>query len=255
MFRFKNKFTAIILIMIFIIGVTVNLNAQNQKVWNGNSSVFRIDTTVNLTSVVTWSYTLGFPSTSSRIDGGGARKGTSTFTWGNTTASMLRDTIKSFETVNGCSGNIVNKPIDVYPKPIVSLGVNDTICLGATLGTKILTVSNYSVIGGASNLGEFAITFELRSGSTSGTNVLGFPVTLNTTSGIISITSIPTSGLPAGTYYLVITGFASNLSATLNNPAPGSYARGNADATLAAILTNYIIYIRPNFSTPPIQPY
>ena len=74
--------------MFFIIGVTVNLKAQNQKVWNGNTSVFRIDTTVNLTSVVSWSLTLGFPSTSSRIDGGGARKGTSTITWGNTTAAI-----------------------------------------------------------------------------------------------------------------------------------------------------------------------
>lgn len=255
MTRFKNKYTLIILIIFFIIGVTVNLQAQNQKVWNGNTSVFRIDTTVNLTSVVTWSYTLGFPSTSSRVDGGGARKGTTTITWGNTTAAMFRDTIKSFETVNGCSGNIVNKPIDVYPKPIVSLGANDTICLGATLGTKTLTVSNFSVIGGASNLGEFAITYELRSGSTAGVNVLGFPVTLNTTSGIISITSIPSSSLPAGTYFLVLTGFASNVSATLNNPAPGSYARGNASATLAAIPTNYLINIRPNFSTPAIQPY
>jgi len=65
----------------------------------------------------------------------------------------------------------------------------------------------------------------------------------------------PISGLPAGTYYFVITGFASNLISTINNPAPGSYARGNAAATLAAIPTNYHINIRPNFSTPAIQPY
>ena len=109
---------------------------------------------------------------------------------------------------------------------------------------KINIVSNFSVIGGASNLGEFAITYELRSGSTAGVNVLGFPVTLNTTSGIISITSIPSSSLPAGTYFFVLTGFASNVSATLNNPAPGSYAMANASATLAAIPTNYLINIR-----------
>lgn len=250
-----NKLLSIIILAIILLGAINILQAQNQKVWNGNTSNFRIDTTVNATSLVTWSLTLGSGSTSSKVDGGGSRVGNTTATWGNSTAAMIRDTIKAFETLNGCTSSLVNKPIDVYPKPVVSLGTNDTICLGATVSTKTLTVSNYSAIGGASNLGEFAITFELRSGSTSGTNVLGIPVTLNTTSGVISISSIPSASLPTGTYYLVITGFASNVSATSNNPAPGSYARGNAAATLAAIPTNYLIYIRPNFSTPAIQAY
>lgn len=231
-----------------------NSFAQNQKTWNGNTSGFRIDTTVNAGSQVTWNLTLGAGSASSKLDGGG-RSGLTTVTWGNTTAAMIRDTIKAFETLFGCTSNLVNKPIDVYPKPVVSVSVNDTLCIGASLGTKTLSVSNYATIGGASNLGEFNITYELRSGSTSGTNVLGTAVTLPTTSGSISLTSIPTSSLSAGTYYLVITGFASNLSATASNPAPGSYAGGNAAATLAAIPTNYLIYVRPAITTPTIQAY
>jgi len=250
-----NKLASIIILAIIIMCSFNTLQAQNQKAWNGNTNGFRIDSTVNATSVVTWSLILGSGSTSSKVDGGGSRVGNTTTTWGNATAAMIRDTVKAFETLNGCTSSLVNKPIDVYPKPVVSLGTNDTICLGATLGTKTLSVSNYSAIGGASNLGEFAITFELRSGSTSGTNVLGVPVTLPTTLGAISISSIPSSGLSAGTYYLVVTGFVSNVSATSNNPAPGSYASGNAAATLAAIPTNYLIYIRPNITTPAIQAY
>lgn len=253
-YNFKN-IASYLFILFISIGSYNHLQAQNQKAWNGNTGGFRIDTTVNATSVVTWSLTLGSGSTTSKVDGGGSRVGNTTTTWGNATAAMIRDTIKAFETLNGCTSSLVNKPIDVYPKPVVSLGTNDTICLGATLGTKTLSVTNYSAIGGSSNLGEFAITFELRSGSTSGTNVLGVPVTITTTAGVISIASIPTSGLIAGTYYLVVTGFASNVSATSNNPAPGSYASGNAAATLAAIPTNYLIYIRPNFTTPAIQAY
>lgn len=228
--------------------------AQNQKVWTGNISGFRIDTTINSNSAVNWNLTLGTGSSSSKVDGGG-RKGLTTVTWGNGTAAMIRDTIKANETLNGCNSSLVNKPIEVYPTPLVSLGFRDTICLGAVLGTKTLTVSNYGIIGGASNLGEFNITFELRRDSLLGTNVLGIPVTLPTVAGSISIASIPSSTLGTGTYYLVITGFASNVSAASNNPAPGSYASGNALLTLAAIPTNYTIHIRPVVTTPIIQAY
>ncbi len=244
-------------IIALVVGFTAFGNvlfAQNQKAWSGNTNGFRIDTTVNSGSQVTWNLTLGSGSTSSKVDGGG-RKGLTTVTWGNTTAAMVRDTIKAFETLNGCTSGIVNKPIDVYPKPVVSVSINDTLCIGASLGTKTLTVSNYAAIGGASNLGEFNITFELRSGSTSGPNALGIPITLPTVGGSISISSIPAASLPAGTYYLVITGFASNITATASNPAPGSYAGGNAAATLAAIPTNYAIHIRPAITTPAIQAY
>ncbi len=251
-----KKFAAkLVSFTLLILGFCIHLQAQNQKAWNGNTGGFRIDTTVNNNSVVTWSLTLGSGSSSSKIDGGGARVGLTTVTWGNTTSAMIRDTVKAFETLNGCTSSLVNKPVQVYPKPTVSISVNDTICVGGSLGTKTLTVSNYSAIGGASNLGEFAITFELRIGSTIGTNVLGIPVTMTTTTGAITLPAIPASSFVAGTYYLVITGFASNVTASTNNPAPGSYASGNAAATLAAIPTNYLVYIRPIITSPIIQAY
>jgi hypothetical protein len=254
MIQKKSSFLSKIFLFSILITFYFNSFAQNQKTWNGNTSGFRIDTTVNAGSQVTWILTLGAGSTSSKLDGGG-RSGLTTVTWGNTTAAMIRDTIKAFETLDSCTSNLVNKPIDVYPKPIVSVSNNDTLCIGSSLGTQTLTVSNYAIIGGASNLGEFNITYELRSGSTSGTNVLGTPVILTTTTGSISLTSIPTASLSAGTYYLVITGFASNLAATASNLAPGSYAGGNAPATIAAIPTNYAIHIRPAITTPAIQAY
>jgi hypothetical protein len=254
MIQKKSSFLSKIFLLTILTIFYFNSFAQNQKTWNGNTSGFRIDTTVNAGSQVTWILTLGAGSTSSKLDGGG-RSGLTTVTWGNTTAAMIRDTIKAFETLDSCMSSLVNKPIDVYPKPTVTVGTNDTICLNAVLGTKTLNVSNYATIGGASNLGEFNITYELRSDSTSGTTVLGSSSTLLTTSGSISLTSIPTSSLSAGIYYLVITGFASNVTATASNPAPGSYAGGNAPATIAAIPTNYAIHIRPAITTPAIQAY
>lgn len=251
---FTNLNFKIMLLVVVVITFSNQLIAQNQKAWTGNTSGFRIDTTVNSNSAVNWNLTLGVGSTSSKVDGGG-RKGLTTVTWGNGTAAMIRDTIKANESINGCNSSLVNKPIDVYPTPIVSLGLSDTICLGAVIGTKTLSVSNYGAIGGISNLGEFNITFELRSGSLAGPNVLGIPVTLSTTAGSISISSIPSASLSAGTYYLVITGFSSTVAAATNNPAPGSFASGNAAATLAAIPTNYTIFIRPVVTTPIIQAY
>jgi len=253
-----NLQTTIKTIILFIVIALFSngVIAQNQKAWNGNSGGFRIDTTINSSSQVTWSFTLGSGSTTSKVDGGG-RGGLTTVTWGNTTSAMIRDTIKAYETLNGCSSSLVNKPVDVYPKPVVSIGTNDTLCIGATLSSKTLTVTNFSAIGGSSNLGEFIITVDVRSGSTTGASIIGGPITLPsaTSSGVISVPSIPTGSLTAGTYYLVITNFASNVTASSNNPAPGSYASGNSAATVAAIPTNYIIYIRPAITTPAIQAY
>ncbi len=251
----QNAFKTILSFIVIILFSNVVL-AQNQKAWNGNIGGFRIDTTINSSSQVTWSLTLGAGSTTSKVDGGG-RKGLTTVTWGNATSAMIRDTIKAFETLNNCTSNLVNKPIDVYPKPVVSIGVNDTLCVGGTLSSKTLTVSNFSSIGGASNLGEFNITVDLRIGSTTGLSAIGGPVALPsaTSSGVISVPAIPTGSLPTGTYYLVITNFASNVAAATNNPAPGSYASGNSAATVSAIPTNYIVYIRPAFTTPIIQAY
>lgn len=252
-FNYKSVFS---IFFVSVILFTNNLMAQNQKAWNGNIGGFRIDTTINSSSQVTWSLTLGSGSTTTKVDGGG-RGGITTVAWGNATSAMIRDTIKAFETLNGCTSSLVNKPIDVYPKPVVSIGTNDTLCVGGILGSKTLTVTNFSTIGGSSNLGEFNITVDVRSGSTTGTSVIGGPVTLPsaTSSGSISVPSIPTGSLPAGTYYLVITNFTSNVTATSNNPAPGSYASGNSAATVTAIPTNYLIFIRPAITTPPIQAY
>lgn len=251
----QNTIKTIIFFIVFAF-FSNDLLAQNQKAWNGNISGFRIDTTINTSSLVTWSVTLGSGSTSSKVDGGG-RGGLTTVTWGNASSAMIRDTIKAFETLNGCTSSLVNKPIDVYPKPVVSIGVNDTLCVGGTLSSKTLTVSNFSAIGGSSNLGEFNITVDLRIGSASGLSAIGGPVALPsaTSSGVISVPAIPTGSLPTGTYYLVITNFASNVAAATNNPAPGSYASGNSAATVSAIPTNYIVYIRPAFTTPIIQAY
>jgi hypothetical protein len=251
----QNTIKTIILFIVFAFFSNVVLS-QNQKAWNGNIGGFRIDTTINSSSQVTWSLTLGSGSTTSKVDGGG-RKGLTTVTWGNTTSAMIRDTIKAFETLNFCTSSLVNKPVDVYPKPVVSIGGNDTLCIGGTLSSKTLTVSNYSTIGGASNLGEFNITVDLRIGSTSGLSAIGGPFTLPsaTSSGVITVPAIPTGSLPTGTYFLVITNFASNVAAASNNPAPGSYASGSSVATVTAIPTNYLVYIRPAFTTPTIQAY
>jgi len=242
--KIKLSLTLLMGLLMFA-ALTNKALAQNQKVWSGKTGGFRIDSTINPTSTIIWNLTLGTGSTSTKVDAGG-RRGFTTVTWGNPLAVMIRDTIKANENINGCTGNVVNKPVDVFPLPIVSVGINDTICFGATIPSRTLTINNAIALA---DIGNFNLTLDLRTGSTTGPSVVGGGIPFTNVSTAITIPAI-TSSLAAGTYYLVITSFSSTIAATASNPAPGSVL-----TPITNIPTNYLVFIRPSLITPAIIAY
>lgn len=241
-------------------------NAQ-QKAWSGNNNGFGVDS-LNNPSTVSWTISQGAGTGVSTNAVGGGKGVRTTVLWSNTTSNAIKyDTIQAFETMNGCVSSVVKKGVNVYPLPVLSVGTVDTICYGAALGTKTLTISNYATIGGAANMGNFNINMDLRVGSETGASVPGASALLaftNVSSNTVSLT-VPAGALAAGTYYLVVTGFSSTTAAsgTVGTagylPAPGSVAAGSSAATVTALPTNgtsyYTVVVRPQVVTSPILSY
>ena len=241
-------------------------NAQ-QKAWSGNNNGFGIDS-LNNPSTVTWDLTQG-PGTGLSANAVGGGKGVRTTTlWYNTTSNAIKyDTIQAFETMNGCVSSVVKKGVNVYPLPTLSVGPSETICYGEAMGTRTLTISNFATIGGAANMGNFNINMDLRVGSATGPSVPGASALLtfsNVSTNTVSLT-VPSGALPAGSYFLVVTGFSSTTTASGTAgtagylPAPGSIASGNSAATVTALPTNginyYTVVVRPQVVTSPILSY
>lgn len=239
------KFLSLLLLLI-----ASNAMAQNQKVWSGTSKLFGVNASANPTSTVNWSVGNGTGSATTKLDTSG-RAIFSRYSWVNSTANMIVDTVKVSETVSGCISTIANKLVEVYPLPTLTMGTNQTICAGASAANFDFTIANYANISG---IGTFTISYELRAGSATGT-ALGGSSTANVTSISSNTVSIPAStftGLAAGTtYYFVITNFGSELALAGSNPAPGNLSTTD----IAALPRTYTIAVNPTITSPSIIAY
>jgi hypothetical protein len=241
------------ILCLFFLFCASNSFAQNQKVWTGNSKLFGIDSTANRGSSITWNLGLGTGSTSSKADSSVTAVGNRTiFTrvnFANATSAMIVDTVKVFETLNGCSTSVSSKPVEVYPLPVISVPANQTLCSGVSPANISLSLTNYAAISG---IGTFTLSYELRAGSASGTALGG--ASSATVSGInsssISINTSSWPSLTAGTtYYLVITAFGSELASP--TPLPGNVSA----SVLASFPQTYTITVYPNLTAPSIIAY
>ncbi len=223
--------------------------AQNQKVWTGAQKYFGVDSTANKYSSVDW--TLGKPAASTSVKTDSVVYTRNLFTrvnFSNPTAAMLVDTVKVIETLNGCPSSSISKLVEVYPLPICSLGSNQTICGGGTVANFNVYISNYAAISG---IGTFSLSYEMRTGSATGTVFSSGNLT-GINSGTLAINASAWTGMVAGTsYYFVITAFASEITATASNPAPGAI---DASA-LASLPKTYTIIVNPATVTPSIKAY
>jgi hypothetical protein len=224
--------------------------AQNQKVWSGTSKLFGINPTGNPGSSVTWTIGNGTSSSSSKADSVVATRAVfARYSWINGGISLTTDTVKVNEIVSGCTSSTITKLIEVYPNPTLTVPAsNQTICVGLAPIDFGLNLSNYAAISG---IGTFAISYELRIGSASGTvftsgNISGI------NSGTANVVTASWPSMSAGTsYYFVITNFGSEQSASGNNPAPGNVSA----ATLASFPSTYFIQVNSSINAPSIQAY
>jgi hypothetical protein len=240
-----NKFLSLMLVLF-----ASSAMAQNQKVWTGTSKLFGINAATNPTSTVNWSVRNATGSTTTKVDTSG-RAIFSRYSWGNSTTSMIIDTVRVSETINGCLGDTAKKAIEVYPLPTLTMGSNQTICAGATPINFSFDISNYASISG---IGTFTISYELRAGSASGTP-LGSGSTATLTGINSSTVNINTSAWPSmtanTTYYFVITNFGSEIAASGSNPAPGNLSTTD----IAALPRTYTITVNPAITAPSIIAY
>lgn len=224
--------------------------SQNQKVWSGTSKLFGIDPSGNPGSTVSWSIGNGSSSSSSKADSVVATRAIfSRYSWVNGGSNYTTDTIKVNEIVSGCTSTTISKLIEVYPNPSLTVPAsNQTICAGLAPADFGLNLSNYAAISG---IGTFAISYELRIGSASGTvftsgNISGI------NSGTINVATASWPSMSAGTsYYFVVTNFGSEQSSSGNNPAPGNVSA----ATLASFPSTYFIQVNSSINAPSIQAY
>jgi hypothetical protein len=225
-------------------------NSQNQKVWSGTSKLFGIDPTGNPGSSVTWTIGNGSSSTSSKADSLVATRAVfARYSWVNGGSNFTTDTIKVNEIVSGCTSTTISKLVDVYPNPILTVPAsNQTICAGLAPVDFGLNLSNYAAITG---IGTFALSYELRIGSASGTvftsgNMSGI------NSGTVNVATASWPSMSAGTsYYFVVTNFGSEQSASGSNPAPGNVSA----TTIASFPNTYYIQVNASISAPSIQAY
>jgi hypothetical protein len=241
-----NKFLSLLLVLL-----ASSAMAQNQKVWTGTSKLFGINGATNPTSTVNWSVGNATGSTTTKLDTTLARVLFSRYSWVNSTAAMIVDTVKVSETISGCVSTVASKLVEVYPLPTLSLPTNQTICSGASALDFNLTISNYTSISAMANL---TISYELRAGSATGTPLGGTSTATLTgiNSGTVSIPASTWTGLVASTtYYFVITNFGSEIAAAGSNPAPGNLSI----AAIAALPRTYTITVNPAITTPTIIAY
>ena len=99
-----NKFLFLVLLFASTIAM-----AQNQKVWTGTSKLFGVNGATNPTSTVNWSVGNATGSTTTKLDTTLARALFSRYSWVNSTASMIVDTVKVSETVSGCVSTLSSK--------------------------------------------------------------------------------------------------------------------------------------------------
>lgn len=237
-------------LLFFAIFIGGQLSAQNQKVWTGTSKLFGINAIGNPGSTVSWTIGNGTSSTSSKADSMvSGRAVFARYSWVNASSNFTTDTVKVNEIVSGCTSSTITKLIEVYPNPVLTVPAsNQTICAGLAPADFGLNLSNYTAI---TDMGTFALSYELRIGSASGT-----VFTSGNISGINSATiQVATAAWPsmsaATSYYFVITNFGSEQSASGSNPAPGNVSA----AAISSFPTSYSIQVNSSITPPSIQAY
>jgi hypothetical protein len=244
----KNSYKFLSLMLFLIASSTM---AQNQKVWTGTSKLFGVNGATNPTSSVNWSVGNATGSSTTKLDTTLARAIFSRYTWVNSTANMIVDTVKVSETISGCVSAVVPKLVEVYALPTLTMGTNQTLCSGVAPTNFSFTIGNYANI---SSIGTFTISYELRAGSATGT-ALGSGSTASITGINSNTVNINTSAWPSltanTTYYFVITNFGSEITTAGSNPAPGNLSTSD----IAALPRTYTITVNPAITSPTIIAY
>jgi hypothetical protein len=244
----KNIYKLLFLVLIF---ASTAAMAQNQKVWTGTSKLFGINAATNPTSTVNWSVGNATGSTTTKLDTTLTRVIFSRYSWVNSTAAMIVDTVKVSETISGCVSTVASKLVEVYPLPTLTMGSKDTICAGVKPNNFSFTVSNYSILNGI--IDTLKVYYELRAGSVTGSPLTGSTDSVTViNSGTVNInTSAWAIPLPNTTYYFVITNFGSGKVAAGSNPAPGNLSTTD----IASLPRTYTITVNPAITAPSIIAY